>query len=88
VAWLICYEARVIQKLQTKYQSCNKNNTKNDEQLKYNTCLQAKKQNCKENNNLALKNHSNEAPSINSENNHIEEIFQVKGKTNNDTSRG
>ena len=48
--------------------------------------MNAKKQNRKENNNLALTNHSDEASSINSENNHIEEVFQVEDKTNNDTS--
>jgi hypothetical protein len=81
-------QCEVIQKLQTEYQSrpSNKNNSKNNEQLKYNTRSNAKKENRKENNNLALTNHSDEASSINSENNHIEEVFQVEDKTNNDTS--
>jgi hypothetical protein len=39
---------------------------------------------CEENNNLALKNHSDGISSINSENNRIEVVFQIENKSAND----
>ena len=73
-------QCEVIQKQRTEYQNrpSEKNNkNKNNDQPRYNTRSNAKKQGREENNNLSIKNQSDESSSASSELNQIEEIFNI-----------